>query len=90
MYSDLHSKRDDSDHYHWSYDGGHKQPIIEAYYGKNKVSSFKGTLWLKSWPDKAFFVEMTEQAMKDLTMANQADRQQAAIDNDAGGYKPDD
>lgn len=57
---------------------------------KNKVSSFKGTLWLKSWPDKAFFVEMTEQAMKDLTMANQADRQQAVIDNDTGGYKPND
>lgn len=56
---------------------------------KNKVSSFKGTLWLKSWPDKAFFMEMTEQAMKDMVMVNQADRQQAAIDNDAGEYKQD-
>lgn len=47
---------------------------------KNKVSSFKGTLWLKSWPDRAYFMEMTEQAMRDAVDVNKLDRQQALAD----------
>ena len=36
MYSDLHSKRDESDLYFHSYDGLNKYPLIEAYFGKIK------------------------------------------------------
>lgn len=47
---------------------------------KNKVSSFKGTLWLKSWPDRAYFMEMTEQAMRDAIDVNKLDRAQMMAD----------
>lgn len=80
MHNDLHSRRDESDHYHWSADGTYKMPIIEAYFGKNKISSFKGTLWLKSWPDRAYFMEITEQAMRDAVDVNKHDRAQMMAD----------
>ena len=82
MYSDLHSKRDESDLYFHSYDGLNKYPLIEAYFGKNKISSFKGSNWLKSWPDKAFFQEITEQTMKDIAAANKKDKMQMIYEND--------
>lgn len=74
MYSELHSKRDESNLFHWSSDYSMKIPVVEAYFGKNKISSFKGNLWLKSWPDKAYFTEMTDQAMRDLVSANEQSR----------------
>lgn len=49
---------------------------------KNKISSFKGSNWLKSWPDKAFFQEITEQTMKDIAAANKKDKMQMIYEND--------
>ncbi len=80
IYNDLHSRRDDSDYYHWNYDGTYKMPCLEAYFGKNKISSFKGTFWIQTWPDKAFGKEVTEQAMRDMCDANRQDREQAKRD----------
>ncbi|WP_288981799.1 hypothetical protein [uncultured Flavobacterium sp.] len=47
---------------------------------KNKISSFKGTFWIQTWPDKAFGKEVTEQAMRDMCDANRQDREQAKRD----------
>lgn len=80
IYNDLHSRRDESDYYHWNYDGTYKMPILESYFGKNKISSFKGTFWLKTWPDKAHYRELTDQCMRDMLQANKIDREQAKRD----------
>jgi hypothetical protein len=37
-----------------------KRPLLETYFGKNKISSFKGTMYIKAYPDKAYFEEVSK------------------------------
>ncbi len=69
--SELHRNRDKTRAFHYTYEG-QKAPIIEAIVGKNKISSYKSSIYYRFWPDKAFYQELSEAAFKDLTAANEA------------------
>ena len=67
--SELHRNRDKTFEYHWASDGT-KLPCVSMNAGKNKICSFKGTIVYKFWPDKAFYVEISEAEHKNLLEAN--------------------
>lgn len=82
MYNDLHIKREESNLYHWPDDMTEKKPVCELITGKNKITSFKGSVWLKFFPDKAYFLELTEQACTDLKNANNQERLEAQTEEE--------
>ena len=51
MYNDLHNKREESNLYHWPDDMTEKKPVCELITGKNKITSFKDSVWLKFFPN---------------------------------------
>lgn len=57
LYSDLHEHLDESEIFHVHEVNGEpkKLPRVELIVGKNKVSSFKGSLWLDFYPEHSQF-----------------------------------
>lgn len=74
LYSELHSVRESSNKYFWGANG-EQYAIIEQDFGKNKINSFKGTVYYKFYADKAFYAEITRQEAEDIELANAQDRQ---------------
>ena len=56
--------------------------IIEQDFGKNKVNSFKGTVYYKFWSDKAFYKEISRQEALDIEKANAESRSGVSDDDD--------
>lgn len=69
LYSELHSIREQSNKYFWGAQG-QQYGIIEQDFGKNKVNSFKGTIYYKFYADKAFYTEISRQEAEDIENAN--------------------
>jgi replicative DNA helicase len=82
LYSDLHSVREKSNKFFWSEDGEKQYGIIEQDFGKNKVNSFKGTVYYKFWSDKAFYKEISRQEAMDIEKANAESRSGVSDDDD--------
>ena len=70
-WNELHGLREEAVAYHIDEDG-YKRPIVVWGVGKNKIASFKGDIPCRSWPEKAFFVEMTDQEYKAVIAQNRA------------------
>ena len=70
-WNELHGLREDAVAYHMD-EEGYKRPIVVWGVGKNKIASFKGDIPCRSWPEKAFFVEMTDQEYKAIIAQNKA------------------
>lgn len=66
LYSDMHEYFDQSRIFHVDSEGN-KLPTIEATFGKNKVSSFKGTVYLDMWPASADFTHRPATAIDQAT-----------------------
>jgi hypothetical protein len=82
LYSELHDMRDASCKYIMDHNGN-KLPIIEEDFGKNKINSFKGTIYYQFIPEKAMYQEVTERHAKNLEMANQQAHQSALMEAQA-------
>jgi hypothetical protein len=72
LYSELHDIRDDSNKYFLAGDGVTRLPIIEEIFGKNKINSFKGNIFYKFFPDKAYYQEITRLQVEELEIGNRA------------------
>lgn len=70
-WNELHGLREKALAYHID-EHGYKRPIVVWGVGKNKIASFKGDIYTRSWPEKAFFVEITEQEYNALIQQNDA------------------
>lgn len=70
-WNELHGLREKAVAYHEDEDHV-KRPIVVWGVGKNKIASFKGDIYCRSWPEKAFFAEMTETQYKALVEQNKA------------------
>ena len=70
LYSHMHDFLEESDCYFTSGNDCKKYPIIEMIVGKNKISSFKGSLWAKFYPEKVFFTGMSSSMVKNTRDAN--------------------
>lgn len=68
-HSELHSNRDSTFRYHWNAEG-EKSPLVEVDFGKNKVSSYKGRIHYKFYPEKATYIELTETEVERLEELN--------------------
>lgn len=79
LYSELHDLRDTSCKYTLD-PSGNKIPIIEEDFGKNKINSFKGTIYYQFIPDKAMYIEITERHAKNVEAANQQAHQSALME----------
>lgn len=70
-FNELHGLKDKATAYFY---GGHnddyKYPLIEFGCGKNKISSFKGNDYFKFYPDKSFYMEISEDTFKSIKEAN--------------------
>lgn len=55
LYNELHDLREACSSYYIEPYSGNKYPIIEGYFGKNKISSFKGNFNLLFYPEKAYY-----------------------------------
>ena len=73
-WNELHGLREKATAYHIDPDDPkrYKRPIVEWAVGKNKIAAFKGNIYTKSWPEKAFFVEITETEYKTIVAENTA------------------
>lgn len=72
----LHGLRENAKEYFWTKTSnestqGTKYPIVSFAAGKNKITSFKGDLHFKFFPDKAFFTEMTQQELDEQVRINE-------------------
>lgn len=72
LYNELHDIRDKSNLY-FEDSEGEKFPIIEQYFGKNKISSFKSNIWYKFYANKSYYKEITPDDMSDLRSLNAVD-----------------
>lgn len=72
LYNELHDLRDASFKYFTREDGITKIPIIEADVGKNKISEYKGTIFYKFFPEKAFYLEVPREQVEQQENANKA------------------
>ncbi len=70
LYSNLHDMREESTKYFPAADG-QKYPIIDMDFGKNKINSFKGTSYYRFFPDKAFYMEVSEEQVNQMISANE-------------------
>jgi len=70
LYSELHDLREESPKFFLGPDGVTKYPIIEEAFGKNKINSFKGDIFYKFYPEKAFYMEVTRQQVEELVQSN--------------------
>ena len=70
-HSELHSNRDKTFEFHWNSEG-EKSPIVSIYFGKNKVSSFKGVVHYKFYPEKAMYEEISYKRLKHIENENLA------------------
>ena len=68
MYSELHSLREKAELYFDEY--GQQYPIIELSLGKNKIASYKGNVWFKVYPDKAFYEEISYDEVEAIRYQN--------------------
>lgn len=68
MYSELHSMRDKSTLYFNEF--GNQYPIIETNFGKNKIASYKGNVWYKVYPEKAFYEEISHEQAETYRQQN--------------------
>ncbi len=69
--SELHRCREQTRYFFMPTDGtNNKYPIVESIFGKNKINSYKGSIYYKFWPDKAFYAEISEHELNALAMAN--------------------
>lgn len=73
-WNELHGLREKATAYHIDPDDPkrYKRPIVEWAVGKNKIAAFKGNIYTKSWPEKAFFVEISETEYKTIVAENTA------------------
>lgn len=72
LYSHMHDYLEESDCYFTSGAEQKKYPLIEMIVGKNKISSFKGSLWSKFWPEKVMFSGLSPTMVKNIRDANKA------------------
>ena len=70
LYSELHDLRDESAKYFLAHDNETKWPIIEEDFGKNKINSFKGTVYYKFYPEKAYYAEISKQEVENIEATN--------------------
>lgn len=69
--SELHRCREQTRYFFMTADGtNNKYPIVESIFGKNKVNSYKGSVYYKFYPDKAFYAEISEHELNSLAEAN--------------------
>lgn len=70
LYNELHDLREKSKHY-FENGEGLKMPVIEHYFGKNKISSFKDTIHYKFYCDKSFYLEITPEQKEEIAKMNE-------------------
>lgn len=73
LYSHMHDFLEESDFYYQD-PNGNKYPLIEMIIGKNKISSFKGSLWSIFYPEKVLFDCVPRTTVVDLVQANSLNR----------------
>ena len=79
LYSELHDMREQACKYSLDTEG--KQiPIIEEDFGKNKINSYKGTIHYQFYPDKAMYMQITEQHAKNIENANRMAMESAVLE----------
>ena len=68
MYSELHSLREKAELYFDEF--GQQYPVVELSIGKNKIASYKGNVWFKVYPDKAFYEEISYDEVEAIRYQN--------------------
>lgn len=63
-YSDVHYKGEGAEIFFNRSDKEEKQPVLEAHFAKNKLSSFKGRLFFESYPELARVEEASLESSK--------------------------
>lgn len=84
LYNELHGLPDTTNAFFYD-DFGRKMPLIEANFGKNKISAFKGTAYYKFWPGKGFYREITQREFNDEVQMHSNERVAAKMEEQSGG-----
>jgi DNA primase catalytic core len=69
LYNELHDLRDKSKLY-FTDGNGEKCPVIEHYFGKNKISSFKSSIYYKFYANKSYYEEINLDEMQEIKSMN--------------------
>lgn len=64
VYNEVHYKGESAEVYFQRSSTKLKQPVLEAHFAKNKISSFKGRLFFEFFPEMAYLSESSEKASK--------------------------
>jgi DNA primase catalytic core len=76
LYNDMHSRGPNADIFHTVTRNGEKKnyPRIEAIFGKNKISSFKGSVYLDFYPDCSDFISVPDIIVQEELAAYKASK----------------
>jgi len=87
LYSELHDLREEALLYTYD-EKGDKVGIIEEIWGKNKISSFKNSIWYQFIPEKAMYIEVSESFVNGIRnsniMAIEGEKLEVKSNNDYG------
>lgn len=72
LYNELHDLRDKARLYYTD-SNGQKFPVVESYFGKNKIAGFKGNIWYKFYADKSFYEEINTDQVDEIKLMNSTD-----------------
>lgn len=82
LYSELHDNREQATLFTHDFNG-EKIPIIEEICGKNKINSFKGSIYYQFYPSKAVYMEVSEQHVKNISTSNKHSMEAAAFNEES-------